>query len=160
MTILWEKQCCGVHQAPASAVYEIMPDLRPLLDTFPDDHSMFSWDIKVHMLMPGQFPCIPNWHVDFVPRVNGLQRFDLVKPDLPLYMWISGPPLTQFKHGYVRANTWIRFSQLDEHRGIAASDFGWRGFVRATHRNICEPKSGDYLRRHSQVYLDANTYQW
>lgn len=28
----------------------------------------FSFDSRVHMLMPGWFPCIPGWHHDDVPR--------------------------------------------------------------------------------------------
>jgi len=38
---------------------------------------------------------------DNVPRINGIQRFDMVKPELPMYAWISGAPLTQFKHGFL-----------------------------------------------------------
>jgi hypothetical protein len=137
-----------------------MPDLSELLDTFPDKAENFTWDVKVHMLMPRQYPCIPNWHTDNVPRENGIQRFDLIQPSKPMWMWVSGAPLTQFKHGYVLPGAWHRFTQLDEHRGTMAAEFGWRGFIRATHRDIQRPKSGEYQRRHSQVYLDAETYQW
>jgi hypothetical protein len=141
-------------------VRELMPDLTPVLDTFPDNEGLFTWDVKVHMLMPRQYPCIPNWHTDNVPRVNGLQRFDLVRVDLPMYLWVSGAPLTQFKHGFVQAGVWHRFTQLDEHRGNMAAEFGWRCFIRATHRDILQPKAEGHLRRHSQVYLDAEGYQW
>ncbi len=157
----WSKQHCGLHQAPFYAVREHMSEVHQMiLDTFPDDVDKFTWDIKVHMLMPGQYPCIPNWHTDFVPRLCGLQRFDLCKPELPMYLWVSGAPLTQFKHGFVQAQQWIRFTQLDEHRGLPASDFLWRGFIRATHYLIQPPKTENWLRRHSQVYLNAETYQW
>ena len=156
----WTKQHCGVHQAPYSAVLDLMPDLLSVLETFPDNPSKFTWDIKIHMLMPNQYPCIPNWHVDNIPRVNGIQRFDLAKLDLPMYCWISGPPLTQFKHGFLTPRTWQRFTQADEHRGNMASDFCWRCFIRATHIEIMPPKEGNWLRRHCQVYLDAKTYQW
>lgn len=156
----WSKQHPGVHQAPAAVVRELMPDLSELLNTFPDDEEAFTFDVKVHMLMPRQYPCIPNWHFDNVPRINGIQRFDLVQPGLPMYLWVSNGPLTQFKHGYVLPKTWTRFTQLDEHRGTMASAFGWRGFIRATHQGIQMPKPRDWLRRHSQVYLDAETFQW
>ncbi|TAK59497.1 hypothetical protein [Methylobacter sp.] len=156
----WSKQHCGVHQAPFDKVLELMPDLVDVLKTFPDDPSRFTWDVKVHMLMPRQFPCVPNWHVDNVPRVDGVQRFELVKPELPMYCWISGPPLTQFKHGFLTPKRWHRFTQLDEHRGTASGDFGWRGFIRATHVDIQAPKPEGHLRRHCQVYLDAETFQW
>jgi hypothetical protein len=160
MTIDWSKQHCGVHQAPIQVVQELMPDLQSVLDTFPDSHDHFTWDVKVHMLMPRQYPCVPNWHVDNVPRVNGIQRFDLVRLDAPMYCWISGAPLTQFKHGFLTPERWHRFTQADEHRGTAASEFCWRGFIRATHQSIMTPKKSGHLRRHCQVYLDANTYQW
>ncbi len=133
----WSKQHCGVHQAPYDQVILLMPDLVDVLATFPDDQMKFTWDVKVHMLMPGQYPCIPNWHTDFVPREGGVQKFDKIKP----------------QH-------WHRFTQLDEHRGLPASEFTWRAFIRATHFEIQKPKASGWLRRHSQVYLNAETYQW
>lgn len=161
MEIDWSKQHNGVHQAPIKAVLEHMPEVWAMIvKTFPDDVEDFTWDVKVHMLMPRQYPCIPHWHTDNVPRENGIQRFDLVKPDLPMYLWLSNGPLTQFKHGYILPKRWHRFTQLDEHRGTAASEFGWRGFIRATHKDIQAPKEGNYFRRHTQVYLDEDTYQW
>lgn len=157
----WSKQHCGVHQAPINQVAVLMPEVHEMiLETFPDKVLNFTWDIKVHMLMPGQYPCIPNWHCDFVPRVNGIQKFNLCKPHLPMYLWVSGGPLTQFKHGFIHPKTWVKFTQLDEHRGLPASEFTWRAFIRATHKEIQPPKQSDWLRRHTQVYVNADTYQW
>lgn len=156
----WSKQHCGVHQASINEVLNLMPDLWRILHDFPDNPENFTFDVKVHMLMPRQYACIPNWHYDNVPRENGIQRFDLCKLQLPMYMFVSGAPLTQFRHGYILPERWVRFSQADEHRGTASSDFTWRGFIRATHADILPPKGGDYLRRHAQVYLDAETFQW
>ena len=85
---------------------------------------------------------------------------NLVKQGLPMWLWISGPPLTQFLYGYLEPRKWHRFTQLDQHRGTQASEFCWRGFIRAPHRDIQPAKAGNWLRRHSQVYLDAETYQW
>lgn len=160
LNVDWSKQHCGVHQAPPEAVFDLMPDLIPLMQSFPNVLSNFTWDIKVHMLMPRQYPCIPDWHVDNVPRVNGIQQFDQIQPDLPMYIWVSGAPLTQFRGGYLKAKTWQKFNQQTEHRGTAASEFGWRGFIRATHIGIQKPKPDDWLRRHSQVYIDSTNYQW
>lgn len=106
----WSKQHCGVRGASFNKAIELMPDLQEVLNTFPDDKNIFSFDIKVHMLMPNQYPCIPNWHTDNVPRENGIQKFNLVKPDLPMYLWISGAPLTQFKHGFLLPQKWHRFN--------------------------------------------------
>ncbi len=145
--------------APISAVKDLMPEVHSfILETFPDDATSFTWDVKVHMLMPRQYPCIPNWHVDAVPRLNGIQRFDLVRLDLPLYLWVSGPPLTQFEDGYLEARVWHKYGQSDKHRGTPAAEFCWRGFIRATHREIEAPKEANHMRRHSQVYLDAENY--
>ncbi len=156
----WSAQHPGVRRAPYDITLKLMPDLHEIFLDFPDNLWDFSFDVKVHLLMPRQYPCIPNWHYDNVPRVNGIQKFNLCRLDLPMYLWISGAPLTQFRHGYVDPQKWIRFTQADEHRGTAASNFTWRGFIRAAHKDILPPKNSDYLRRHSQVYLDAKTFQW
>ena len=158
----WSKQHCGVHQAPYAAALALMPDLFAVLESFPDPlgPQAFTWDIKVHMLMPRQFPCIPNWHQDFVPRPDGRERHDLITPEYPMWMWLSGPPLTEFRTGFVRAREWVRFTQADEHRGTPSGDFCWRGFIRATHQKLQPPKPSDWPRRHCQVYLDAGSYRW
>lgn len=158
----WSAQHCGVRKATLMELVRLMPDLEDLLATFPDDPFDFSWDVKVHLLMPRQYPCIPHWHTDNVPRVNGIQRFDLNDLSKPMYLWLSGAPLTQFKHGYLKPQAWHRFNQADEHRGSPAAEHGWRGFVRATHKDIVAPYSdpADMPRRHTQVYLDSETYQW
>lgn len=156
----WTKQHCGIHQAPYEKVLELMPDLSEIMATFPDVPTDFTWDIKVHMLMPRQYPCIPHWHTDNVPRIDGIQRFDLIRLEKPMYMWISGGPLTQFKHGFILPQRWVRFNQTDEHRGTAAAEFCWRAFIRASHKDILPPKASDFLRRHCQVYVDEDTCQW
>lgn len=162
----WTKQHNGVHQASFEQLVELMPDLTELLGTFPEDPRDFIWDVKVHMLMPGQFPCIPNWHYDNVPRVNNKQDFDKVRPDLPMYLWLSGAPLTEFrKKGEtwsISPQTWVKFNQTDEHRGTMSTEFTWRGFIRATHKGIAPANrvGNDPTRRHSQVYLDSNNFSW
>lgn len=94
----WSKQHCGIHQGDAWDLVCLMPEVHALVfDTFPEDMNDFIFDVKVHMLMPGQYPCIPNWHYDNVPRVNNKQDFDLVRPDLPMYLWASNAPQTK-KH--------------------------------------------------------------
>ena len=160
MDVDWSKQHCGVMSASFDQTIELMPDLMGVMYTFPDDPQQFSFDVKVHKLMPLQYPCIPNWHTDNVPRINGIQRFDLCDPELPMYLWVSNAPLPQFKHGYLEPKKWHRFNQLDEHRGLPASDNIWRGFIRATHVGLKPVRQTGNLRRHCQVYLDANSYQW
>jgi hypothetical protein len=155
----WSKQHCGVLMAPIDAVATLMPEVAEFIDaSFPELPSDFTWDVKVHMLMPRQYPCIPNWHTDAVPRINGIQRFELIRPDLPLYLWLSGPPLTQFEAGYLEPRVWHRYSQCDRHRGTPAADFCWRGMIRATHKDLQAAKPDGHWRRHCQVYLDAEGY--
>ena len=157
--IEWSQQHCGVHLAPIAAVKESMPEIGELiLTTFPEDPELFTWDIKVHMLMPLQYPCIPNWHCDAVPRNNGIQQYEIADRDLPLYLWVSGPPLTQFEGGYLTPRVWHRYTTQDKHRGLPASEFCWRGLIRATHVRLQKPNLANFLRRHSQVYLDAANY--
>ncbi len=155
----WSKQHCGVHQASVSEVMRLMPDLAQVMVTFPDQWLDFTFDVKVHMLMPKQYPCIPNWHRDFAPRVGGIQHPELAS-DAPMYMWLSGPPLTEFRGGFIQPRKWVKFSAKDEHRGTPSGDFVWRGMIRAVHKSILPPKDGDHLRRHCQVYLDAGSYNW
>lgn len=166
-SIDWTQQHCGLHQASWKDVCENMPDVAELIrESFPDNLENFTWDIKVHMLMPSQFPCIPNWHYDNVPRVNNVQDWDKVRLDLPMYLWVSGEPLTEFRKDGVITKidpcTWKRFTQADEHRGTRCETFTWRGFIRATHKDIlpAKPRGPSVLRRHSQVYLDAENFAW
>ena len=160
----WKKQHCGVHRATWDKLKVSMPEVAELiLDDFPDVVDDFTWDVKVHMLMPNQFPCIPNWHFDNIPRVNNAQDWGQVRTDLPMYLYISGEPLTEFrKTGKINPCEWVRFTQKDEHRGTVSEDFQWRGFIRATHKDILAAnESGeDVTRRHSQVYLDSNNFSW
>lgn len=52
------------------------PITRNFLETFfgdniPFESGDFCVDSRVHMLMPGWWPCIPGWHHDDVPRSRG-----------------------------------------------------------------------------------------
>lgn len=159
----WSLQHCGVHRAAFTEMVKYMPDMISVTDSFPEDVNNFTWDVKVHMLMPGQYPCIPNWHYDNVPRVNNAQDFSLVRQELPMYLWVSGEPLTEFRGtGKINAGEWVRFTQCDEHRGGVSEKFAWRGFIRATHKEILAPNNPGVssVRRHSQVYLDVNNFSW
>lgn len=160
----WKQQHCGVHRASWDQLKESMPEVAELINKdFPENSENFTWDVKVHMLMPNQFPCIPNWHFDNIPRVNNAQDWSKVRTDLPMYLWISNEPLTEFKeYGVIQPKTWVRFTQKDEHRGTMSKDFQWRGFIRATHKDIlaANESGSDVTRRHSQVYLDSSNFSW
>jgi hypothetical protein len=76
----WTKQHNGVHRATYKDLCKLMPDVAEMVAvSFPENVEDFTWDVKVHMLMPAQWPCIPNWHYDNVPRVNNVQDWGLVR---------------------------------------------------------------------------------
>src|SRR3546814_568198 len=69
---------CGLFRAPLHLSEGLMPQMAELVRSAPvQDPQNWELDIKVHMLMPGQFPCIPNWHCDNVPRDESGLRYDL-----------------------------------------------------------------------------------
>jgi len=89
---------CGLFRAPLHLAAGLMPEMAELIASVPvQDPSQYELDIKVHMLMPGQFPCIPNWHTDMVVRDESGLRFDLIDPEAPpMLLWISDGPETEF----------------------------------------------------------------
>jgi len=152
---------CGVIQMSAEDTIGEMPAIAPILESFPHDMADYVFDVKVHMLMPGQFPCIPNWHFDNVPRRKGRQQFGMVDTRKKMYLWLSGPPYTQFEDERdVPPQTWLEFDQLTSHRGVESDIFCWRLFIRATHVGILTSPPKGIVRRHSQVYLDAGKFRW
>lgn len=100
----------GLFRASFDQAYELMPELSKLFDGAArmltmegHDYIDFEIDIKVHMLMPGQFPCIPNWHCDNVPRCPDTGKTSYsgaeeayVSGEPPMYLWVSGTPCTRF----------------------------------------------------------------
>jgi len=53
------------------------------LDNIPDEwkNSKLIIDSRVHMLMPGWYPCIPGWHHDDVPRYGRFGQPNYENPD-------------------------------------------------------------------------------
>lgn len=172
---------CGLFHCPLDWARLLLPHSVPW-DTLPHEvrekehavipSSRYVVDVKVHKLMPEQWPCIPNWHYDFIPRdPDTLQEdFSKVDPSAVMWMWLSGGPYTEFRDGReVPAHTWIPFTQKDEHRGTPAQYHSWRTFVRLTPIHLMRaglpgeiiPAPPDqWVRRHAQVYLDAEKYRW
>lgn len=99
----------GLFRASFDEAHDEMPHLSALfhqawvlLSIFegkcPADYEI---DVKVHMLMPNQYPCIPNWHCDNVPRgVSGTDYLEAerlnARGEPPMYLWVSGTPCTKF----------------------------------------------------------------
>ena len=118
------------------------------------------------MLMPGEFPCIPNWHRDFVPRDKDLQHVPEDISGEKMYLWISGEPYTEFivdgERKHIECQKWIPFTQHDIHRGTASKIHTWRCFLRAIPKKFVHPTTINIgqLRRHTQIYLDARNFRW
>lgn len=166
----WSKSHNGIMLSTFSRAYELMPEIKPILEEvipllqFPVDEYLV--DAKVHMLMPNEWPCIPNWHRDFVPRNEEREQLPELISGEEMYLWISGPPLTEFKYKGVTLQVppkqWLVFTQNDFHRGVMSEIFTWRCFLRVIPKKFVHPGTLNMgeVRRHSQVYLDANKYKW
>lgn len=175
---------CGLHRAPLDRAAELLPELVSLYDSAPvDDPSEYEIDVKIHMLMPREYPCIPNWHCDNVPRDGGKLRYDLAEPEPSMLVWISGDPQTEFladglsvstpaDHGalgslvsgldtkLIPPQTWCRFDRLTPHRGRQADRNCWRVFARITPKSIAPARPViSQVRRHAQVYLPSD-FHW
>ncbi len=89
---------CGLFRAPLHLAAQLMPEMADLIASIPvENPEDYELDVKVHMLMAGQYPCIPNWHTDMVQRDDTGLRFDLIDYDTPpMLLWISDGPATEF----------------------------------------------------------------
>lgn len=162
----WADSHNGLFHCPLHEAHRLMPEIYPALVDWarlvpPGLRGNWTIDVKVHMLMPNQYPCIPGWHYDMVPRgVDGKQDFSKICDD-KMYLWVSGGPLTEFEDGFVEPGKWRAFTQRDKHRGTMSTEHCWRCFIRICPRSILEPApEGKWLRRHSQVYLNADDFTW
>lgn len=156
-----KRQHCGLFHCPVEAAAALMPDFEHVFAGTPIKDGVV--DARVSMLMPGQYPCIPGWHLDLVPRdTKAKQLFDRRSPELRMYMVMSGPPFTEFKDGRkIDPWRWVPFTQYDEHRGRPSREHCWRFWCRIVPRSLMEPASPhEWLRRHSQVYVDAENFKW
>lgn len=154
------RQHCGLFHCPLESASALMPVFDPVFKACPIKGII---DVRVSMLMPGQYPCIPNWHYDFVPRdSDGTLLMDERDPSQVMYFLISGPPVTEFRDGRkVRPWKWLPFTQFDEHRGTTSDRHCWRVFMRVVPETLLRPANPEqWKRRHCQVYLDAGNFTW
>jgi hypothetical protein len=161
----WSKSHNGVTK-------ELMPEVAPILDELIHSNMLeevpenYLVDVKVHMLIVGMYPCIPNWHKDFQPRnTNGI-RTKSVNCERKMYMWLSGAPGTEYKRrdGTVyrkEFGVWNTFTRNDIHRGTKAEEDTWRCFIRVIPKDFVHETTINVgkIRRHSQVYL-PESYTW
>lgn len=180
---------CGLFRCPLDQAYRVAPTFNELYDSAPvSDPSEWELDLKIHMLMKNQYPALPNWHCDNVPRVDGVTQYGAIDDSSPrMLLWISGGPHTEFlthdecipeipmghsdlagmikMKGFdtmlIPGNTWISMDQRTPHRGTKSTGFSWRVFARLTHRSIAPARPVlSHIRRHAQVYLDPETFSW
>lgn len=179
----------GVLRGSFEDCINIMPELREVFDSCPiEEHKLdqYEFDVKIHMLKKGQYPCIPYLHCDFVPRVEGNVRYDLIEEtEDEMFLWLSGTPCTSFlsknvdveyleNHGSLNGlledhdmvkippQTWIKMDRLTPHKGNVCEKDIWRVFVRAAKKIITPDRPIDLnpIRRHSQVYIDNLNFNW
>lgn len=150
-------------------------------------------DSRVHMLMPGWYPCIPGWHIDDFHRPDGDQPDYLHLPERMVHVLcvVGGCSRTEFLDRSVallppakgakvygdfhqqieaarlngdvdaravRPGALVRFGGSDFHRGVPATENGWRWFIRATFGSSRKP--GNEIRKQVQVYLPAVNAGW
>lgn len=174
-TIDWSKSHNGVMLCTFDQAMRHMPEITPIvLDLFesgmlelsPENYLV---DVKIHMLMPNMYPCIPNWHCDFLPRDKDGNRIN-EKPDkwLKMYEWVSGTPLTEFKRAdgstyHIKPMKWHAFDQRDIHRGTLSTKHQWRCFIRVIPKSFVHPstKNVGTKRQHIQVYIpQPDKFKW
>lgn len=172
MAIDWSKSHNGLMLCTFVQAQEHMPEVVPVIrELIPhlefeiDDYLI---DVKVHMLMPGEYPCIPNWHTDFVPRnKETLERKPEGITGEKMYLWTSGPPKTEFKNGAKDIKTpnytWVEFDQRAVHRGTISEIHTWRCFIRLIPKWFVHEHTVNVgtVRRHTQVYIeDPDNFRW
>lgn len=171
----WSKCHNGVMLCDFNQVAELMPEVAPICSELIFSGMLelsameYVVDVKIHMLMPNMYPCIPNWHCDFLPRDENGKRIN-EKPDrwLKMYEWISGPPYTEFKRAdgstyFIEPQKWHAFDQRDIHRGTLSKAHQWRCFIRVIPRTFIHPstKNVGKKRQHIQVYLPSpDNFKW
>ncbi len=164
----WSKSHCGVMLCSYEKTIALMPEVKEIIDKvipyleLPLEEYVI--DVKIHMLMPDEYPCIPNWHRDFVPRDANLNMLNDKITGEKMYLWVSGEPYTEFKSKPKELiDGWIEFTQNHVHRGIKSKIHTWRCFIRITPKKFIHPTTVNIgeLRRHSQVYIDnPERFRW
>lgn len=167
----WSKSHNGLMLCDFGQVKEMMPEVVPIIEELLPhlefEIAEYLIDVKVHMLMPGEYPCIPNWHTDFVPRDENLKKQSDKITGEKMYLWCSGAPYTEFKNGKREIKTgeftWIEFDQRSVHRGVKSEQHTWRCFIRLIPKWFVHGHTTNVgtIRRHSQVYIeDPNNFRW
>ena len=91
------------YRADVDMVYRLGgPLYRRILDAMPikGDRAYVTIDSRVHMMMPGWWPCIPGWHCDdfyrfpkapYQPDLRAIAQVDRLKCIHHMMMWGTAP---------------------------------------------------------------------
>ena len=170
----WSKSHNGVMLCSFEKTKELMPEVSPILDELLESGMLelpeedYAVDVKIHMLMPNQCPCIPNWHRDFIPRDEEGNRIVGGESPLKMFVWLSGDPLTEYYNSDTGtkfkkpAQQWHTSTQADKHRGTKSDKHQWRCFIRVIPKEFVHSTTVNVgeLRRHTQFYLDSEKFTW
>ena len=171
-SIDWSKSHNGVMLCSFEKTIKFMPEVEPILNELLPSLILpineYAVDVKIHMLMPKQWPCIPNWHRDFIPRDKDLKRSAKKITGELMFMWLSSAPLTEYKDSinkkvYLKQpQKWHSFTQHDLHRGTMCEEHIWRCFIRVIPKKFIHPSTINIgqVRRHIQVYCDSRKFNW
>lgn len=164
--------------------------LRDHLDA--QDWNQLVIDTRSHLLFEGHYPCIPGWHCDFVNRnENGVITPDPeIDKSVRHFICVSHTPTTAFAHNrnfelydcpphwreisesinstkpdiyQIEPGAIYEFDAQEIHKGVPATETGWRWFFRATLFPKGDPRRGDAenkIRKHVQVYLTSEHTGW
>lgn len=167
----WSKSHNGLMLCSFDEAVKLMPEVAPILAELEPMLEMsvnhYVVDVKIHMLMPEQFPCIPNYHYDFRARDEEGNHTKGKPSPHKMYMWLSGSPLTLYKdrqgNEFTKpAQQWHSFTQEDLHRGQKSEEHTWRCFIRVIPKEFIHSttKNVGTIRRHTQVYCDSRKFKW
>jgi hypothetical protein len=169
----WSKSINGVMLCSFEKTIKLIPEVKPILDELINSNMLelkiedYVVDVKIHMLMPNTFPCIPNWHRDFAPRDEEGRRVNKEPHKEKMYMWLSGYPLTEYSNNkgdiiFKPAQEWHSFTSNDLHRGTMSTQHTWRCFIRVIPKKFIHSSTKNIgtERIHTQVYLDSNRFTW
>jgi hypothetical protein len=160
------------------------PVTKQFLDLCPLENPII--DVRVHHLQKGQYPAIPGYHLDWIPRRNKGQNPDLTAiPDATHYMLIVGiDSLTEFvaetvtfdlpdenpfayvtdqvKQGAIRrrhalSGSIVKFTSHDWHTATRAEGPEWRLLIRAS--DVARRPVNE-IRKFSQVYIPIQEASW
>ncbi|MDB4461418.1 hypothetical protein N9043_00550 [bacterium] len=173
---------CGVLRGSFDDCLQYAPYVSDVIESTNLDLKDYEVDVKLHMLMAGQYSCIGGWHCDFIPRKQGVLDYsdESLYEDEGMFIWVSGEPTPIFLSedfnvsGSVGSHVdldrkiqeskvsklklkpekWYQFSRLSPHIGTVCTENSWRVFIRLTHRDLVpENNIENHNRRHAQVYL-------